>query len=314
MTRVFVSGAAGVIGSSLIPKLISQGHIVLGGDLKPRPDNFHASVEYIQGDLNNLSLDVLSEFRPEAFIHLAASFERSVESSDFWADNFSNNVRLSHHLGSLAISSGSLEKVINASSYLVYDSFFYLTNSKSENPYSLQERSAVHPRNLVGSAKYFHELELEFLERTNEAPVSITNARIFRGYGCGSRDVISRWVRSLVAGEPISVYGKEGAFDFVFAEDSAEGLLRMMDNGNLSTTLNLGSGISRSIGEIIGILKKHFPNAIIFEGKQVEQIERSVANISKLEKTLGWRPSFTLEQGIDKIVSFEKLKMVQVPR
>jgi len=46
----------------------------------------------------------------------------------------------------------------------------------------------------------------------------------FPRYGCNSRDVISRWVRALLAGEPISVFRPEGIFDYIYAADSAKAL------------------------------------------------------------------------------------------
>ena len=301
---MFVSGAAGVIGSYLVPKLVAAGKEVLAGDLKPRPTHFPSSVNYLEGDLNLLAPEVLLDFQPDAFIHLAASFERSSESPGFWRENFANNVSLSHRLSSLAIASGSLKKLVNASSYLVYDRSQYFGQSKQV--FALDEGCRIHPRNLIGSAKYFHELELEFLERTHGQPISITNARIFRGYGVGSRDVISRWVRSLLIGEQISVFGRDGSFDYVFAEDSAEGLIRIMENKKSPTTINLGSGVSRSIRDVLTILSEYFPSAAILDKSEEGELERSVADISLLEDTLGWRPVHSLEQGIEKIVRFEE--------
>src|SRR5687768_4374262 len=96
--RVFVSGAAGVIGREIVPLLVERGYDVWAGDLKPRPSTFGPEVLYRQGDLNHLRPDEVDRFRPTAFIHLAATFERSTETYEFWDENFWHNVRLSHHL------------------------------------------------------------------------------------------------------------------------------------------------------------------------------------------------------------------------
>jgi carbamoyl-phosphate synthase large subunit len=58
-------------------------------------------------------------------IHLAATFERSAESYEFWEENFRHNVRLSHHLMSLAKDAPSVKRVVFASSYLIYDPSLY---------------------------------------------------------------------------------------------------------------------------------------------------------------------------------------------
>ncbi len=100
-TRVFVSGGAGVIGLEMVAKLVERGAEVLVGDLQPRPDSFPRQVRYRRGDLNTLTLGELEAFGPEVFIHLAATFERSAETYEFWDENFWHNTRLSHHLMTL---------------------------------------------------------------------------------------------------------------------------------------------------------------------------------------------------------------------
>ena len=54
--RVFVTGGAGVIGSSLVQHLFKQGAILFVGDLKPRPMSWHKNILYRQGDLNEIPL------------------------------------------------------------------------------------------------------------------------------------------------------------------------------------------------------------------------------------------------------------------
>ena len=99
--RVFVSGAAGVIGSEMIPILIQNGATVMACDLQPIPEGFPKEVIFRRGDLNYITQEELDNFNPEIFIHLAATFERSKETYDHWDENFWHNVRLSNHLMTL---------------------------------------------------------------------------------------------------------------------------------------------------------------------------------------------------------------------
>src|SRR5690242_16502072 len=110
--RVFVSGGAGVIGCEMIPRLLDRGATVLVGDLKPRPASFPPEVQYRRGDLNTMCQAEMEAFAPEVFIHLAATFERSTESYGFWEENFWHNVRLSHHLMTIAKDLPSLRRVV----------------------------------------------------------------------------------------------------------------------------------------------------------------------------------------------------------
>ena len=101
-----------------------------------------------------------------------------------------------------------------------------------------------------------HEQELAFIKNFRPA-LQIVCARIFRSYGKNSRDIISRWIRALLNHEEIAVYCPEGRFDFVYAEDVANALYQLAES-SFSGAVNIGSGQSHTIQEILDILKKHF--------------------------------------------------------
>ena len=217
--RVFVSGGAGVIGREMIPRLLSYDAEVFVGDLKPCPSNFTGNIIYRQGDLNYLEASEIEAFAPEIFIHLAATFERSTESYEFWHENFWHNVRLSNYLMTLVKDLPSLKKVVFASSYLIYDPRLYNFDTAQEKPFSLKETDPIYPRNLTGMAKLAHEIELRFIDEFRSDQFTTVLTRIYRGYGRNSRDVISRWIRSLLADEQITVFRKEGIFDYIYAAE-----------------------------------------------------------------------------------------------
>lgn len=304
--RVFVSGGAGVIGQEMVKKLIDRGAIVFVGDIKPRPNSFPSAISYRQGDLNTLTRSELEMFAPEVFIHLAATFERSIETYEFWDENYIHNIKLSHHLMNIAKDLPSLKKVIFASSYLIYHSNLYLFNHPGEKVISLSESDPVYPRNLIGMAKMAHEIELQFLEKTTTKQLSIVCARIFRGYGRGSRDIISRWIRTLVNGGEITVYRLEGKFDYIYAKDSAEGLIRLAEDNTVSGIINLGSGHSRSIYDVLNILQTHFPEMKIVHEDSDIPYEASQADMTNFNYHMGWLPEYSLEEGISEIITYEK--------
>ena len=277
--RVLVTGGAGVIGRELLELLCATGASVLCCDLKPPPPWLDSTVTYIEGDANDLTAAQIGDFSPEYCFHLAATFERTTESEEFWAENFHHNVRLSHHIATLARGVLSMRRLIFASSYLTYDPALYLFDKSQGSPTQLSETAPVRPRNLCGGAKLMHEEELEFLALFPSTPFTSVSARIFRAYGRGSHDIVSRWVRSLVANPsaPLLAYRTEGLFDYVYAGDVADGLLRL---GSSATTgpVNLASGSARRVSELLEILAARFPamswneeaSEIAFEAHEAE--------------------------------------------
>ena len=309
--RVFVTGGAGVIGMELVPKLIALGADVLVGDLKAQPEAFKGNVRYRHGDLNDLTPAEMLGFDPELVIHLAATFERSAETYGFWEENFRHNIILSHHIMTLARSCHNLKRVVFASSYLIYDPSLYLFDTPQPIHRSLTEEDVIRPRNLTGMAKLAHEQELQFLSSFAECQFSTVCVRIFRGYGRRSRDVISRWIRSLIKGDRISVYCPEGSFDYIYAADSAEGLIRLAMCETAEGIINLGTGQSRRVADVVQILQAQFPSAEIEYVKGDIPYESSQACTQKLQAFINWKPSRTLEQTIPEIISFEREQLQQ---
>ena len=135
--RVLVTGGAGVIGRSLVGSLVDRGAAVLCADLAERPDWMPAGVEYRAGDANDLDTGEVADFGPSYCFHLAATFERTAESPEFWEDSYRHNVSLSHHIASALERVPTLQRYVFASSYLVYDPALYLFNMPQGRPVSL---------------------------------------------------------------------------------------------------------------------------------------------------------------------------------
>jgi len=303
--KILVTGGAGVIGKELVNKMIELGANILCLDIVPKPKELSNMVEYRRVDLSNVKSELIKEFNPEVIFHLAATFERTEETPEFWEDNFRNNIILSHNIIDAAKKCVNLEKFIFASSYLIYSPNLYLFSKPPINSRKLKETELVNPRNLVGAAKYYTEKELEFINKMFGNFISIS-ARIYRVYGFGSRDVISRWVRMALNGDELIVFQKENMFDYIFAEDVAEGLIKMAENVNENEIINLGTGTARRIEDVIKILRDQIPDIKVKEIEKEGLFEASCADISNLIKLTGWQPKVALEEGIRKIVDYEK--------
>jgi len=303
--KILVTGGAGVIGKELVNKMIELGANILCLDIVPKPKELSNMVEYRRVDLSNVKSELIKEFNPEVIFHLAATFERTEETPEFWEDNFRNNIILSHNIIDAAKKCVNLEKFIFASSYLIYSPNLYLFSKPPINSRKLKETELVNPRNLVGAAKYYTEKELEFINKMFGNFISIS-ARIYRVYGFGSRDVISRWVRMALNGDELIVFQKENMFDYIFAGDVAEGLIKMAENVNRDEIINLGTGTARRIEDVIKILRDQIPDIKVKEIEKEGLFEASCADISNLIKLTGWQPKVALEEGIRKIVDYEK--------
>ena len=308
--RVLVTGSSGVIGLELLKLLIANKAKILSTDRYPLPPEYDKQVTHIQQDLAVAPLNEIHNFQPETIFHLAASFERAKESRDFWRINWHDNMRLSHNLIDQAKDVAALKTFVFASSYLIYAPSIYLSHESSDRVAHLKEVDLVHPRNITGVAKYYTEHELSFIKEYYKPSLCLVNARIYRVYGCGSRDVISRWVRAALSNQPIELYNKQSRFDYIYAGDVAEGLLRLAECPEASGLVNLGSGIAHKVQDIISILADYFPGLKVSDLGRKEALEASCADLTKLKHLTGWSPRTEFEHGIQKIIEFEKGKVL----
>lgn len=300
---VFISGGAGVIGSALVGKLQEAGAQLYIADLKPRPKDWSADITYRQGDLNEMTVQEMANIQPEYVFHLAATFERSTETYDFWDENDRHNVKLSHHLMSLLKESLTLRKVVFASSYLIYNPELYNFSNPVKEPTVLTEETPIYPRNMCGAAKLLHEIELRFLSEFSGDRYKTVSARIYRVYGKKSRDIISRWIQSLLNGEELQVYRKEGIFDYIYAGEVAEGLLRLAVS-EAEGVVNLGNGNARRVEEVLHILRNYFPDMKYEEHDSTIPYEASEAGLERLQFYTGWKPTSQLEDTIPELINF----------
>ena len=300
--RILITGGSGVIGKEIV-NLIKQDNEICVADVKNNTDL--EGISYKRIDLARDSLNSLINYDPEVIFHLAAVFERSEESSGFWNQNYLNNIMLSHRVIDLALKISSLKKFVFASSYLIYDKNQYTYSDPAKKTKILQESTPVSPRNLCGASKYYTEKELQYIKKVHNIDFDAVSARIYRVYGKGSNDVISRWVRSCIKGETIHLWGNENSYDYIHSRDVAKGLIKLAENRSPSI-VNLGSGISNSIGDVISLLKKKFPNMVINQMEYTGPYEKSQADVSVLQNCTNWVPDLSIESGINDIINWEK--------
>lgn len=311
--RVLVTGGAGVIAGELSQRLSAAGADVLSVDRLALPTGAPHGIDHVVADLAVASLDPIAAFRPRYVFHLAATFERSIESPEFWAQNWADNVVVTHRLTELAEGIADLKAFVFASSYLVYDPEQYSSVAGPREATALSEESRIRPRNLCGAAKLYAEAELRFMRDVRKASGRTVLARIFRVYGRGSRDVISRWVRAALAGEAVDVYHPENRFDYIFSGDVAEALMRMATTPEAAGAINLGSGRARPVADVIAAIEGATGARLDTRRRAVDEpFEASCADVRRMQAILDWLPSTTLEAGVERLVAYERIHSREV--
>jgi nucleoside-diphosphate-sugar epimerase len=217
-----VTGAAGFVGSTLCQALVDAGHTVVGIDAfvsnYPREQKLANLAEllgspafrFVEDDLVTADLDALLD-GAELVFHQAG--QPGVRTS--WANGFpayvANNVVATQRLLEAANRSGSVQRVVYASSSSVYG---------DRVPWPTNEQAVPHPLSPYGVTKLAAEHLCSLYAENHGVPV--VSLRYFTVYGPGQRTdmAFTRFVRATVLDEVISLYGTgEQVRDFTFVDD-----------------------------------------------------------------------------------------------
>lgn len=301
--KVLVTGGAGFIGSHIADRLVSEGHDVVVVDSLTAGSraNVNTGCKFIQADVTAPTLPgIFEREQPEIVFHHAAQIDVQKSVADSFSDA-RNNI-----LGTLNLLNCCVrfraKKIIYASSAAVYGSPRYLP---------IDEKHPVCPVSNYGISKHTPEHYLKVyrdLHGLNYTVLRYANVFGPRQGTKGEGGVICIFANRLLADQPPVIYGDGSQTrDFVYVDDVVDANLCAIDCGD-GEVLNIGSGVQVSVNELFDRLKQAADlsmNAVYAEPRPGD-IEHSVFDVSLAREVLGWRPQWSLEDGLRKTIEYYK--------
>jgi GDP-4-dehydro-6-deoxy-D-mannose reductase len=117
--------------------------------------------------------------------------------------------------------------------------------------------------------------------------------------------MLAEWTVQLLRGgdQPVDVASLDVTTDVLDVRDGVRALRLLAQRGAGGETYNLGSGVSRTTGDVFRLLRKHFD-----EAREVRQLRPGrrydpIADVAKLRAAVGWSPQIPLEQTVADVVS-----------
>jgi UDP-glucose 4-epimerase len=306
--RTLVTGAAGFIGSTLVDRLLADGHAVVGVDdlSSGRSENIveaerSTDFEFTKADIVSADLHrLLADTRPEVVFHLAAQIDvrHSVADPQFDSTvNVVGTVRLAE-----AARQTGVRKVVHTSS----GGSIYGTPPT----YPTSEAAPVDPASPYAAGKYAGEVYLNMfrnlygLECSHIAPGNVYGPRQDPH---GEAGVVAIFAQALLSGRPTKIFGDgSDTRDYVFVDDVVDAFVKAAGEAGGGQRFNIGTGVETSVRQLHTAIAKAAgaPDEPEFHPPRLGDLKRSCLDISRAAEVLGWRPKVGIDDGVARTVAF----------
>jgi len=281
MTKVLVTGASGFVGKKLCSELINSGYQVFtlksnDGDISEPSVFRHIPVE----DIKHVFHLAARSFVPE-------SWEKSLE----------------YYRVNVIGTQNVLEYCRKTGAALTFvSSFVYGTDLKLP----VSESHKIEPANPYAHSKYLAEQLCEFYHKNFDVRLSII--RPFNIYGSGQKQsfLVPHIIQQVKNASEVRVKTLIPKRDMVFLDDLVNALILTIPLKDSFTIFNIGSGYSLSVREIIEIIQRVMgTNKPIKSEKEIRKNEIAdvVADIQYANVKMKWKPNYSFEEGITKILA-----------
>lgn len=328
--RILITGGAGFIGSALVRHLIDNTeHEVLNLDKLTYAGNLESLApiatntryEFVLADIADQPAvsAVLERFQPQAIMHLAAEshVDRSIDGpAAFIQTNIVGTYSLLEATrawwSKLAQAEREAFRFHHVSTDEVYGDLHGVDELFTEStPYA--------PSSPYSASKAASDHLVRAWQRTYGLPVLLSNCSNNYGPYHFPEKLIPLTILNALAGKPLPVYGNGlQVRDWLFVEDHARALLKVVTEGKVGETWNIGGHNERRnidvVQAICALLEELAPqhpqgvsryaDLITYVHDRPGHDQRYAIDASKIERELGWVPEETFDTGLRKTVQW----------
>jgi dTDP-glucose 4,6-dehydratase len=325
---ILVTGGAGFIGSNFILQWIAQektpvvnlDKLTYAGNLgnlaRVAADPRYC---FVQGDVCDRELlrGLFKQYQPRAIVHFAAEshVDRSIHGpDDFIRTNVSGTFSL---LEEARANYADLSEADRRSFRLLHVSTDEVYGSLGPGDPPFCETTAYAPNSPYSASKAAADHLVRAYHHTYGLPTLTTNCSNNYGPYQFPEKLIPLVILNARAGKPLPVYGDgKNVRDWLFVEDHCDAVRRVLAQGRVGETYNIGGGGEKRNLDIVeavcDILDRSCPNDPVLPHKKLISFvkdrpghdRRYAIDARKIEREFGWKPRESFESGIRKTIEW----------
>jgi UDP-glucose 4-epimerase len=308
--KTLVTGGAGFIGSTLVDRLLADGHevVVIDDFSSGRRENLAdaeavagARLTVVERDIRATEVtDLVAGAQPEVVFHLAAQADVRVSVADPVKDAEVNVVGLLRVLEGcraartrrvvFASSGGTIYGEPDAAVLPVDESH----PQRPLSPYGVTKK--------VGGDYLFAYASLHGLE---SVALALANVYGPRQDPHGEAGVVAIFAGRLLRGEPCTIFGTgDSTRDYVFVDDVVEAFVRAAERGN--GVVNIGTAEETSVNDLYASMAAAaaVEAAAVHAPPRLGELDRIALAIGRAEEQLGWKPQVDLATGTQRVLDW----------
>jgi nucleoside-diphosphate-sugar epimerase len=308
LSTVLVTGATGFIGTVVCARLLQLGkHVKAAVRNRPRATALPDAIERITvPEISDTTEWTVALKGVAAIIHLAAAAERPELDADRQREHFRTvNVEGSVRLAREAVAAG-VRRFVHMSTLKV--------NGETSSITGLTENDAPAPQGIYAASKW--EAEQRLKEAAVQSGLELVILRPPLVYGPGVRGNFLALMRAVARGVPLPLAAVRNQRSMIYVENLADavaagltqahaaGRTYLLSDGEDVSTAELVRRIATALGvrpRLVAVPPALLRAAGALIGKQ-EAVRRVTASLrvdcSKIRAELGWRPPFSLDEGL----------------
>ena len=300
--KILVTGASGFLGRQLVKTLLANRASVVGIDCNPLPESYDRAIKnksfrFVLGNFRDKADEALSQFisfkkKKGAVFHMAG-MAHTGECRKNPIRAFESNVSLTVQVLDFC-EKNNIKRFVFPSTGLVYSNQLGRPANEEDVPIA---------QNIYSAAKLSAELMIQGYANSFELNCIIARLSNVYDSGVHSDTVVGTILKQLKQGEKIIVHNLAPVRDFIYIDDVIEGLIRLfisLDKPGCHI-VNLSTGIGSSIQELAETACRIASISVNIAQSKNEQTSLKsmlVLNNSLLIKITGWRPKYTLSEGL----------------